>query len=39
MIGDVTAIDSFGVFKHPHDNVSDHPGLLELYLDEIAYTR
>jgi hypothetical protein len=39
MIGDVTAIDSFGVFKHPHDTPADYPGLLELYLDEIAYTR
>jgi hypothetical protein len=35
----ITGIDAFGIHQEAHDNASDSPGLLELYLDEIEYTR
>lgn len=35
----LAGIDAFGIQQEEHDNASDSPGLLELYLDEIAYTR
>jgi hypothetical protein len=38
-IGDVAAIDAFGMFKTPHENPDAYTGQLGLYLDEIAYTR
>jgi hypothetical protein len=32
-------LDAFGIHHEPHDNAGDSPGQLEVYLDEIAYTR
>jgi hypothetical protein len=35
----ITGIDAFGIHQEAHDDASNSPGLLELYLDEIEYTR
>jgi hypothetical protein len=35
----ITGIDAFGIHQEAHDNASESPGLLELYLDEVEYTR
>lgn len=35
----ITGIDAFGISQDPHDNAGSYPGLLELWLDEIEYTR
>jgi hypothetical protein len=35
----LVGLDAFGIHHEPHDNANDSPGVLEVYLDEIAYTR
>lgn len=39
MLGDVAAVDSFGFTKGPHETPEMYTGLLELWFDEITYTR
>jgi hypothetical protein len=38
-VGGIEAIDAFGMFKTPHETPELYTGLLEVYLDEITYTR
>jgi hypothetical protein len=38
-VAGIESIDAFGMFKTPHDTPELYPGLLEVYLDEISYTR
>jgi hypothetical protein len=38
-VGSIDAIDAFGWYKTPHETPEVYPGVLAIYLDEIAYTR
>jgi hypothetical protein len=38
-VAGMDAIDAFGLLKLPHDTPEQYPGLLRMYVDEIAYTR